>query len=182
MFQINFQLLLKKIFCSVLLGVFLFAHCKIGNDSINRGNIDNDTKTNFFVIEGTVISGIENIQAAEVNIIEKKDNRISKISSKKPSQQLDQNEKVEEKKYPAKYATNTISICRKDSDEKYHSLLSGELKVIHGNPYKYDGIPADQQKFFIFFSYKKLVINVRKDLIIALGIIKYCCIRPPPIS
>ncbi|MDV7697035.1 hypothetical protein N6B72_08885 [Chryseobacterium soli] len=182
MFQINFQLLLKKIFCSILLGIFLFAHCKTGNDSINKGNIENDAKAKFFIIKGTVISGIKNIKSAEVNIIEKKDSRISKIISKKLSQKLPQNKEVEKEKYSIEYAVNTISICSKDADEKYHSLLSGELKVIHGNPYKYDGIPVGQQNFFIFFPYEAGVINTSKDLITSLGIIKYCCIRPPPIS
>lgn len=182
MFHINFQILLKKIFCSILLGIFLFAHCKTENDSISRGNIDNDTKANFFIIEGTVISGIKNIEVAEINIIEKKDSKISRNISKKPSQQLRRNEKVEENKYSTKDSANTISICSKDADEKYRSLFSGELKTIHGNPYKYDGIPAGQQVFFIFFPYKTVVINARKNLINALGIIKYGCIRPPPVS
>ena len=169
-------------FCSVLLGMFVFVHCKPGNDSINNsGNIDSATKAKLFIVSGTVVSGIENIEADKVNIIsvaEDKDRWVTKKSSQKLAQKKD----IEREKYPAKYANNTISTCSRDADEKYHSLLSGGLKIIHRNQYKYEGISIGQQNFFIFFPYQAGEINTRKELINTLEIIKYCCIRPPPIS
>ena len=188
MFQTNPSALLKKMFFSFLLGTFLFANCMIKFDSVNFNNSnlnDSITQSKIFIIKGTVVSGLDKINSTEFNDIKSKTNQsISKISIKKTLHRSHQNKDkdLEIEKYSREIVEDKICTVSKDADEKYHSLVSGRLKVISGNQYKYNFVITHNHDVIIFLPYQAIIIKRRHDSINTLSKIEYWLIRPPPIS
>lgn len=183
--QLTFFLPVRKILFLAMVILFSFLQAGNKNDSIDSKKPEEQIKdAEIYIIEGTLISGVEGLHHSEIKII-KKDQGVY-IKSIKQSLRKSQIAKKEKKgndnKIDKERFENKIEISNKDQERKYRSWLFIELQATKENgQYKYDfsfltlpvffeSLPSEKTKIYFFRDSRRTFLQER-----------YCCIRPPPV-
>lgn len=178
--QVTILLPLKKMFFGVMVVLCSFLQAGNKKNSAERKNFERPAE--IYILEGTVISGADQLYNSEIKTI-KKDIVVDKTIVKRPlrkSQIAIKEKNVADKRKAGDLSCYRIEISNQDQDKKYKSWIFNELQAIKEN-----GQHTSDFSFFIRLLFLRLPSEKTKINFFSISgktflPDQYSCIRPPP--